>query len=191
VSQHEQDVHGMVPGSHERADGPECRCGALWLPSEGRCTGRISSPGTEPVRDHPTIAALNERDASAAHPDPVEGEERVEAVSSADVIRQHRGPLPLQGEAERVWTVHVCPECGRTDFAAGFDCWTCGNPAKTPVEVVPRAALARAEQENAWLKQQLEAITFLPGSPGSPATHAKAALAIARAALSKPEERAP
>lgn len=23
-------VHGMIPGSHERGNGPECRCGAGW-----------------------------------------------------------------------------------------------------------------------------------------------------------------
>jgi hypothetical protein len=29
--------HGMIPGSHERAGGPECRCGAAWLYFEDRC----------------------------------------------------------------------------------------------------------------------------------------------------------
>lgn len=31
-------LHGMVPGSHERLGGPECRCGATWDRWNDRCT---------------------------------------------------------------------------------------------------------------------------------------------------------
>lgn len=37
--------HGMLPGSHERRDGPECRCGAVWLVAEDRCaSGHKDAP---------------------------------------------------------------------------------------------------------------------------------------------------
>lgn len=39
--------HGMIPGSHERWSGPQCRCGAdwdWWAGEDGRCTtGAVSS----------------------------------------------------------------------------------------------------------------------------------------------------
>lgn len=31
-------VHRMLPGSHERPGGPECRCGAEWDWWNDRCT---------------------------------------------------------------------------------------------------------------------------------------------------------
>ncbi len=30
--------HGMIPGSHERMSGPECRCGAGWIVFGSRCS---------------------------------------------------------------------------------------------------------------------------------------------------------
>lgn len=33
------DNHGMIPGSHERPGGPECRCGADWDRWNDKCGG--------------------------------------------------------------------------------------------------------------------------------------------------------
>ena len=35
--------HGMIPGSHERPDGPECRCGAAWDRWNARCTATVDT----------------------------------------------------------------------------------------------------------------------------------------------------
>jgi hypothetical protein len=39
--------HGMLPGSHERHGGPECRCGAAWLYFEDRCAASAKT-GEQP-----------------------------------------------------------------------------------------------------------------------------------------------
>lgn len=37
-------AHFMLPGSHERAGGPECRCGASWDRWNDTCTTGIKGP---------------------------------------------------------------------------------------------------------------------------------------------------
>lgn len=46
------EAHGMIPGSHERAGGPECRCGVAWNRWADRCAAQ---PDHEflPVNGHP------------------------------------------------------------------------------------------------------------------------------------------
>ena len=34
-------VHGMLPGSHERRGGPECRCGGVWFYWDGMCLEQL------------------------------------------------------------------------------------------------------------------------------------------------------
>jgi len=40
------EQHGMVPGSHERGNGPECRCGAGWDRWNDRCVAESASTPT-------------------------------------------------------------------------------------------------------------------------------------------------
>jgi hypothetical protein len=44
LPQGEQDAqrsHGMLPGSHERPSGPECRCGASWSVWRDCCATQV------------------------------------------------------------------------------------------------------------------------------------------------------
>ena len=36
-------AHGMLPGSHERSGGPECRCGAVWFYWDGACLAQLEA----------------------------------------------------------------------------------------------------------------------------------------------------
>jgi hypothetical protein len=47
--------HRMLPGSHERGHGPECRCGADWDRWNDRCCVDTAAPD-EPADDTPREA---------------------------------------------------------------------------------------------------------------------------------------
>lgn len=52
--------HRMLPGSHERAGGPECRCGAPWDRVNDRCAAPAQTPaGDEEMTEH-FMQALDE-----------------------------------------------------------------------------------------------------------------------------------
>ncbi|MDB4928305.1 MAG: hypothetical protein JWM10_789 [Myxococcaceae bacterium] len=53
-------LHGMIPGSHERPDGPECRCGRAWLRWDDRCESTSLDGRSAPDREGRDVASADE-----------------------------------------------------------------------------------------------------------------------------------
>lgn len=52
--------HGMVPGSHERSNGPECRCGGAWNRWDDKCAKQEAA--TKAFRELEYMVSLGDND---------------------------------------------------------------------------------------------------------------------------------